>query len=90
MALLQELSKGDEPIETGTAVEKAIGHFPQLTSAELKRRTPSGTLFWPGRFRFDLDHLKKQGYAANPSRGFWEITNLGIQRLNGSKPSSSA
>jgi len=82
-ALLEELRKESRLSKTGRCVEEAIKHFPQLTPAELQRRTPSGTLFWPGRFRFDLDHLKKRGYASNPVKGYWEITDSGIQGLSG-------
>jgi restriction endonuclease Mrr len=82
MALIEELRKESRVSKTGKCVGEAINHFPQLTPAELQRRTPSGTLFWPGRFRFDLDHLKKRGYATNPVKGYWEITDTGIQRLS--------
>lgn len=86
MALLEELRKEGRLSKTGECVGEAIEHFPQLTPAELQRRTPSGTIFWPGRFRFDLDRLKKRRYATNPVKGFWEITDRGIKRLNGSHP----
>ena len=87
-ALLQESLSEGKVIKTGELVCRAFKHFPQLTPSELQRRTPSGTLFWPGRFRYDLDRLKKKGEAINPVKGFWEITSLGIQRLTGSsKPS---
>jgi restriction endonuclease Mrr len=86
MALLEELRKEGKLSGTGKSVGEAIKHFPQLTPAELQRRTPSGTIFWPGRFRFDLDHLKKRGYATNPVKGFWEITDLGTEQLKGSQP----
>jgi hypothetical protein len=85
MALLEELRKEGKLSETGKSVGEAIKHFPQLTPAELQRRTPSGTIFWPGRFRFDLDHLKKRGYATNPVKSFWGITDLGTERLKGSQ-----
>jgi len=85
MALLKELQEDGKLSRTGESVEEAMKHFPQLSPVELQRRTPSGTLFWPGRFRFDLDHLKKRGYATNPVKGFWEITDSGIERLNGSQ-----
>ncbi len=90
MALLDELRKEGKFSKTGKSVGEAIKHFPQLTPAELERRTPSGTIFWPGRFRFDLDHLKKRGYATNPVKGFWEITNFGAERLKGSQSQLSA
>ena len=86
MALLEELRKEGRLSRTGKSVGEVIKRFPQLTPAELQRRTPSGTIFWPGRFRFDLDHLKKRGYATNPVTGFWEITDRGIERLNVSHP----
>jgi len=86
MALLEELRKEGRLSRTGKSVGETIKRFPQLTPAELQRQTPSGTIFWPGRFRFDLDHLKKRGYATNPVKGFWEITDRGIERLNGPQP----
>jgi len=86
MALLEELRKEGRLSRTGKSVGEAIERFPQLTPAELQRQTPSGTIFWPGRFRFDLDHLKKRGYATNPVKGFWEITDRVIERLNGPQP----
>ncbi len=74
LALLDEMQKEGKPIKTGELVATAIKHFPQLTDAELRRRTPSGSLFWRGRFRFDLDHLKKRRHATNLVKGFWGIT----------------
>lgn len=81
LALLKEMQKEGKPIKTGELVARAIKHFPKLTPAELQRRTPSGTLFWPGRFRFDLNSLKRKGQATNPTKGHWEVTRPGIQRL---------
>ncbi len=86
LALLEEMQGEGKPIKTGELAARAMKRFPELTTTELKRRTPSGTLFWPGRFRFDLNNLKKKGQAANPVRGHWEITGLGIQRLAGESP----
>ena len=85
LALLEEMQKEGKPVKTGELVGRAIRHFSGLTLAELQRRTPSGTVFWPGRFRFDLDHLKKRGHAANPVKGFWEMTDWRVERLNGSR-----
>ena len=85
LALLDEMQKEGKPVKTGESVARAIKHFPQLTPTELRRRTPSGTIFWTGRFRFDLDHLKKRGYATNRVKGFWEITDLGTKRFKGSQ-----
>lgn len=88
-ALLQESLSEGKVIKTGELVRRAMKHFPQLTPLELQRRTPSGTLFWPGRFRYDLDRLKKKGEAINPVKSFWKITGLGIQRLTGSSQPSA-
>jgi restriction endonuclease Mrr len=87
LALHEEMWKEGKPIKTSELVARAIKHFPQPTPAELQRRTPSGTLFWPGRFRFDLNNLKKKGQASSPMRGYWEITSSGIQRLTGKSQS---
>jgi hypothetical protein len=86
LALLEEMQKEGKPIKTSELVARAIKHFPQLTPAELQRRTPSGTMFWPGKFRFYLDDLKKTGQASNRVKGYWEITSMGRQRL--AKPAS--
>jgi len=79
LALLKELQNEGRSIKTGELVRRAMGHFPQLTRSELRRRTPSGTLWWPGRFRYDLDRLKKRGEVRIPRRGYWEITEAGAQ-----------
>jgi hypothetical protein len=86
LALLEEMQKEGKPIKTGELVERALKHFPKMTPAELQIRTPSGSLFWPGRFRFDLNSLKKNGQAFNRVKGYWEITSAGRQRL--AKPAS--
>ncbi len=83
MALLEESQREGKAIKTGELVKRAIKHFPQLTLSELQRRTPSGFSWWPGRFRFDLDRLKKRGEMSSATKAYWEITNLGIQRLAG-------
>lgn len=88
MALLEESQSEGKAIKTGELVKRAIKHFPQLTSSELQRRTPSGFSWWPGRFRFDLDRLKKKDEMRSPSKGYWEITSPGIQRLAGSSQPS--
>lgn len=82
IALLEELQREGKTIETGELVRRVIKRFPQLTPSELQRRTPSGSLWWPGRFRFDLDRLRKQGEVRSPVKGCWEVTNVVIQRLN--------
>lgn len=89
MALLEEAQSEGKAIKTGELIKRAIKHFPQLTHSELQRRTPSGTPWWPGRFRFDLNRLKKKGEIRSPSKGYWEITSLGIQRLAGSSQPST-
>lgn len=73
-ALLEELNIGGKVTKTGELVEKAMRHFPQLGPDELRRRTPSGTRWWPGRFRFDIDRLKIKGDVTSPSKGYWQIT----------------
>jgi len=82
IALLEELQREGKAIETGELVRRAIKHFPQLTPSKLQKRTPSGSLWWPGRFRFDLDRLRKKGEVRSPAKGCWEVTNVGIQRLS--------
>lgn len=82
IALLEELQSEGKAVMTGELVRRSIKHFPQLTPSELQRRTPSGSLWWPGRFRFDLNRLKKKGEVRSPVKGCWEITNIGIQRLS--------
>ncbi len=79
--LLEELRKEGRPIKTGELIRRVIQRFPVITPSALKRRTPTGTKFWPGSFRFVLDLLKKKGEAVSPAKGYWEITKLGIQRL---------
>jgi len=74
-ALLEEIEKESGRAETGVLVDRAIGRFlDKLTPLELARTTPSGTLWWPGRFRFDLDALKKKGKVRRPEKGCWELT----------------
>lgn len=82
IALLEELQRERKAIKTGELMRRVVKHFLQLTPSELQRRTPSGSLWWPGRFRFDLDRLKKKGEVRSPVKGCWEITNVGIQRLS--------
>ncbi len=89
MVLLEELQSESKAAKTGDLVKRAMKRFPQLTKLELGRRTPSGTLWWPGRFRFDLDRLKKKGEVGIPTKGYREITALGVQRLNGSNLSAT-
>jgi len=88
MMLLEELQSEGKAAKTGDLVKRAMKRFPKLTKLELGRRTPSGTLWWPGRFRFDLDRLKKKGEVSTPTKGYREITSLGVQRLNGSNLSA--
>lgn len=78
---LREMQLEGKRIETGELFSRTVKYFPKLTSVELQRRTPSETLFWPGRFRFDLNSLKRKGQAVNPVRGYWQITTSGTQRL---------
>lgn len=79
--LLEELQKEGRPVKTGELTRRAIERFPTLTPAELKRRTPTGTKWWDGYFRLVLDLLKKKGEAKSATKGYWEITKLGIQRV---------
>lgn len=51
------------------------GKFPQLTAADLDRRTPSGTNWWQGYIRFALDALKKKGVLAHPAHGVWGLSS---------------
>lgn len=89
LALLEESQSEGRAIKTGELVKRSIKHFPQLTPSELQRRTPSGSPWWPGRFRFDLNRLKKRGEMRSPTKGYWEITSPGIQRLTGSSQPSA-
>lgn len=83
IALLEEMQGQRKPIKTGELVKRAISRFPdRLTPSELQKRTPSGFPWWSGRFRFDLDALRKKGEAMRPTKGYWEITSPGVQRLN--------
>ena len=85
-ALLEEMRDEGRSVRTGELVERSIKHFSvKLTPSELQRRTPSGTFWWPGRFRYDLDRLKKKGEAIRPAKGYWKITELGCRRLTGPK-----
>jgi len=82
LALLQELYKCGDEGETGYIVEQAMAHFPILQeSSEFNRETPSGRLWWLGRFRFDLSRLGKEGYAYNVKRGYWRISPKGTAKL---------
>jgi len=82
LALLRELKNEGKPVKTKELVKRVISQFPsELTPLELKRRTPSGTFWWGGRLRYDLNRLKKKGEARRPVKGCWEITALGSQIL---------
>ena len=48
--------------------------FPQLTSADLQRRTPSGSNWWQGYIRFALDALKKKGEVTHLTTGVWGVS----------------
>ena len=81
--LLDELHNEGGPVKTGILVKRSIKRFPaKLTPSELRRKTPSGTPWWPGRFRYDLNRLKKKGETYSPIKGHWEITGLGCLRLD--------
>ncbi len=82
--LLEELQKEGRPIKTGELTKRAIARFPTLTPEELQRRTPSGTKWWAGYFRFVLNLLRKKGETRRPAKGYWEVTKLGGQRLTAS------
>jgi len=71
--LLDELCKEGRPSKTGELTKRAIARFPVLTPEELRRRTPSGTEWWPGFFRIALNNLRKKGAAKRPTRGFWAL-----------------
>lgn len=82
-ALLDELQNEGGSVKTRVLVRRSIKRFPtELTPSELQRKTPSGTLWWPGRFRYDLNRLKKKGETYRPAKGYWEITELGSRRLD--------
>ena len=82
LALLWELYKCGGDGDTGYIVERAMARFPVLqTPTQLDRETPSGTIWWRGRFRLDLSRLGRKDEAQNYRRGSWRIIQKGRERL---------
>jgi restriction endonuclease Mrr len=81
-ALIEEAQKEGKPIKTSDLLDRVLKRFSQLTLLELQRRTPSGSLWWRGCFRFDLDRLKKKGMMRNPAKGYWKVTSPGNQTVS--------
>lgn len=82
IVLLGEMEKAGGGLDTRTLVTNAMARFPELTSTELRRKVNGREPWWPGRFRFDLNSLKRKGEARNPKKGWWEISPKGRQRLS--------
>ena len=74
-AILEEIRKHGGKIKLSDLYDPLTKGFPQLTSADLQRRTPSGSNYWQGYIRFALDALKKRGDVVNLAHGVWGLNN---------------
>jgi len=72
--ILEELKDVGGKARLSNLYERVTKRFPQLTKADLERRTPSGSNYWKGYIRFGLDALKKKGMVANLAPGVWGIS----------------